>query len=124
MTKLADITAQGIDSFETKNTSLTEAVLEYTPSETLTAAGAASIWGVTVMDSTAAAVNLTLASGETIGQRKLFVMSEASNSSTVTVALHVTFDPEVFTFAQAGDVLELVWYGAKWATLANGGAAV
>jgi len=52
------------------------------------------------------------------------VMIEASNSSTVTVAQHVTSNPEVFTFAAAGDSLVLMWDGTDWSTVANNGAAV
>lgn len=70
MTKLAEITAQGIQSYLDENTGLSEAVLSLAPVETLTAAGAASIWGLTILNSASAAVNLTLGSGEAIGQRK------------------------------------------------------
>lgn len=118
------ITNQGPESWRLQQQDSTEEALKAVPSETLTAAGAASIWGVTILNSASAAANATLAAGEVIGQRKLFVMSDASNSSTVTVAAHVTSSPEVFTFAQVGDTLELVWNGTNWATLANAGATV
>ena len=124
MTVEADITRDGLESWRLQNTSAQEVLYRYNPQQTLTAAGAASIWGTTILDSTGAAANATLAAGEEIGQRKLFVMNVASNSSTVTVANHVTSSPEVFTFAQVGDALELVWNGATWSTLANSNAAV
>ena len=123
MTLEAEIIAQGVESWEFKNASAKKAALNHNPVETLTAAGAASIWGVTVMDSTSAAVNLTLANGEQYGQMKTFVMIEASNSSTITVAQHVTSNPEVFTMAAAGDSLVLMWDGTDWSTVANNGAA-
>lgn len=124
MTLETDITKQGVDSWEFKNATAKNAVLKHSPVETLTANGVASIWGVTVMDSSAATVNVTLANGEQLGQMKTFVMSEASNSSTITVAQHVTSNPEVFTMAAAGDSLVLMWDGTDWSTVANNGAAV
>jgi hypothetical protein len=122
-TKAEDITLEGKDSWFTQNLTKEMLQLLYQPVETVTAAGAASIWGVTILDSASAATNMTLADGEQIGQRKTFVMKDATNSSTVSVTKHVTSDPEVFTFAQVGDALELIWDGAEWATLANANAA-
>lgn len=124
MTLEADITYTGTESWALQNNSTRKVALNHQPSETLTAAGAASIWGVTLMNSAGAAVNLTLANGETYGQQKIVIMIEASNSSTLTVAQHVTSNPEVFTFAAAGDSLILMWDGTDWSTVANNGAAV
>jgi hypothetical protein len=117
------ITFTGAESWRLQGQDAVEEALKASPVETLTAAGAASIWGVTILNSAAAACDATLADGEVIGQRKTFIMSDASNSTTVTVANHVTSDPEVFTFAQVGDALELIWNGTDWSTLANSNAA-
>ena len=104
----AEITYQGLESWRIQNNSAENELLTYWPEEPLTAAGAASTFGVTLMNSASAAVNVTLADGVQIGQQKLFVMTDASNSSTITVAHHVTSDPEVFTCAQVGDTLLLL----------------
>ena len=123
MTLATDIAYQGVASWELQQQSIAKSQLNHNPSETLTAAGAASVWGTTLLDSSGAAVNITLANGELYGQKKTIVMIEASNSSTVTVAQHVTSNPEVFTFAAAGDSLVLMWDGTDWSTVANNGAA-
>lgn len=121
MTLETDMDYAGLESWLKQNNTAESQILSYKPEETKTAAGAASIWGVTLMNSASAAVNLTLANGQQIGQKKVFVMTEASNSSTVTVAAHVTSSPEVFTFAQAADTLELMWNGTHWVTALNSG---
>ena len=123
MTAESDIAWYGLQTWQSLNDSAGKAIHNHEPHETLTAAGAASIWGITVLNSASAACNATLADGEMIGQIKTFVMSNASNSSTVTVAHHITSDPEVFTFAQVGDTLVLLWDGTDWITLVNVGAA-
>jgi hypothetical protein len=73
----------------------------------------------TEIDSSAGAVPVTLQNGLRVSQRKTFTMSDASNSSTVSVTTHETSSPEVFTFAQTTDVLVLEWTGALWWTVKN-----
>ena len=83
-----------------------------------TAAPAASIVGVSTIDSTDNAVDATLAAGIEIGQMKMFVMTEASNSSTVSIILHETSDPEVATFDAVDEYLLVLWTGTEYATVA------
>jgi parallel beta-helix repeat protein len=71
----------------------------------------------TNIDSSGGAVTGTLGSGVTAGDQKLIVMTEASNSSTVSVTNHVTSDPEVFTFDAVDEALLLQWTGTEWMTV-------
>lgn len=77
-----------------------------------------------IINSNGGAVTSTLGDGKFVGQRMIFTMSDASNSSTVSVTTHETESPEVFTFAQTTDVLILEWTGALWWTVKNIGVAV
>lgn len=120
---------------------------ELTPGEatgwTLAVAGAPGIWdevsrstaqpetatgtisllssGPTSIDSSGGAVTATLGSGDYIGQMKTIVMTDASNSSTVTITLHVSGNPTVYTFAVLSETLVLMWTGeapdAEWTTI-------
>lgn len=92
--------------------------------ETLTAAGACSIYGLTSFDTTAAAMAMTLADGTYIGQTKELTMTVDGGDVTLTVAKHETSSPEVFTLADVGDYLNLVWSGTVWITVKNYGAGV
>lgn len=80
--------------------------------------------GTTQLDSSGGAITGTLADGAVVGQTKTITMTDATTSSTVSVAHHTTSDPEVFTFAQVGDTLILMWNGTDWMTVFNNGAAV
>lgn len=80
--------------------------------------------GTTLLDSSGGAITGTLADGPIIGETKTIIMTDATTSSTITVAHHVTSDPEVFTFAQVGDTLILKWNGTDWMTVFNNGVAV
>lgn len=71
----------------------------------------------TEINSSGGAVTATLGSGTTIGQQKMFVMTQASNSSTLSVTNHVTSDPEVFTFDAVDEALLLQWTGTEWMTV-------
>ena len=82
-----------------------------------TTAPALSPFGSSSLDSTANAVDGTLAAGTYIGQVKVIVMTEASNSSTVTIANHVTSDPEVATFNAVDETGVFMWTGTEWATI-------
>ena len=79
----------------------------------------------TAIDSSGGAATITLNDGLFDGQRKKITMSDASNSSTVSVTSHETSDPEVFTFAQTTDSLTLEWDAANafWYTVKNIGVA-
>jgi hypothetical protein len=85
--------------------------------ETITASGALSLIVPTQLDSTAGAIAGTLADGTVIGQKKYIVMTNATNSSTVSVAHHATSDPEVATFDAVDEFIELVWTGTEWETV-------
>lgn len=92
--------------------------------ETLTAAGACLIYGLTNLNTTAGAMAMTLADGTYIGQVKEIYMSVDNGNATLTVTSHTTSSPEVFTFADVGDYLKLIWCGTKWATDINCGVGV
>ncbi len=93
--------------------------------ETLTAASPTlQFWGTSSLDSTSNAVGGTLGSGSEIGDTKIIVMTEASNSSTVSVTNHETSDPEIITFAAVDDTAVLLWTGTEWITIKLSGATV
>jgi len=85
---------------------------------------ALNVFGHSDLDSSDNAVNSTLADGQIPGQIKTIRMTNASNSSTVTVAKHETESPEIFTFADVSDFLELIWTGAYWSTVKNIGVDI
>jgi len=85
--------------------------------ETITASGALSLIVPTLLNSAAGAIAGTLADGTTVGQKKYISMSNAANSSTVSIAKHVTSNPEVATFDAVDEYLELVWTGNEWETI-------
>jgi len=87
--------------------------------ETILASGALSIVdGVeSYLDSAAGAITGTLADGTYVGQLKHISMQGAANSSTVSIAHHVTSDPEVATFDAVDEYLLLAWTGTEWETV-------
>lgn len=86
--------------------------------ETLTTASPTlKVAGATNLNSASNAVNGTLPSGSFVGQMKTVTMTNAANSSTLTVTNHQTSDPEVFTFDAVGETLVLVWNGTDWCTV-------
>lgn len=88
--------------------------------ETVTAASPTlSTTRASKLDSTSNAITATLGSGDYVGQIKTIVMTNASNSSTVSVTNHVTSDPEVFTFDAVDEYLVLMWTGTEWVTVAG-----
>jgi len=78
---------------------------------------------VTDLDSSGGAVTVTCPDGIYEGQRKVFTMSDATTSSTVSVTSHETSSPEVGTLADVGDYLVLEWsvVNAYWWTVKNVG---
>jgi len=88
--------------------------------ETVTAASPTlTIHGGTALDSTSTAITATLGDGHYIGQLKTIVMTDASNSSTVSATHHETSDPKVATFDAVDEYWLLVWTGTEWATVSN-----
>lgn len=74
-------------------------------------------YGSSALDSTSNKVDSTLGSGPYIGVIKTIIMTEASNSSTVTVTNHVVSDPEIGTFNAVDQTWVLQWTGTEWITL-------
>ena len=97
---------------------------QYGETETATGTFTASLnIQTTLIDSSGGAVTVTCPNGVYYGQRKIFRMTNATTSSTVSVTSHTTSSPEVFTFADADDRLTLEWDGVTWWTANNVGAA-
>jgi len=116
----ADIAASAgsIGTAELADSSVTSDKLASSASETVTtAAPALSIVGSTEIDSSSNAVDATLAAGTYIGQIKVIVMTDASNSSTVSIANQQTSDPEVATFDAVDETGVFMWTGTEWITL-------
>jgi hypothetical protein len=72
---------------------------------------------VNIIDSSVNAVDGTLADDTEIGRETYIVMTDASNSSTVSIASHVTSDPEVATFNATDETLTLKWNGTEYETI-------
>jgi hypothetical protein len=92
--------------------------------ETLIVAGACSIYGLTSFDTTSGAMAMTLADGTHIGQTKELTMTVDNGNVTLTIASHKTSSPEIFTFADVGDYLKVVWCGLVWETVINNGVTI
>jgi hypothetical protein len=85
---------------------------------TLTIAAPAIVPGsVNKIDSGTQAVDATLADDTVIGRQTKIVMTEASNSSTLTIASHETNDAEVATFDAVDEYLVLEWSGTEYVTI-------
>lgn len=85
---------------------------------TLTTGSPAIVPGSTnLLNSVGGAITATLADDTVVGRHTLMIMTEASTSSTVTIAKHTTSDPEVATFDAAGEVLDLMWMGTEYVTI-------
>jgi hypothetical protein len=83
--------------------------------------------GVTLITTTgggSATGNMVLPDGSAPGQMKLIVLEVDDGNAKVSVTTHNTSTPEIFTAADAGDNLLLVWGGDQWSTVALGGWAV
>lgn len=87
--------------------------------ETISSDGALSIWIASDLDSSGAALALTLADGNRVGQQKMISMSVAGNNADVTIAHHETADSEVARFDAVDEYLLLAWTGTEWATVSN-----
>lgn len=100
---------------------------DYDVQETATGTFTSRAWiPVTVIDSSAGAVTVTLGSvdADMRGHIKTIVMTDATNSSTVSVTNHETSNPEVITFSAVDDTAVLLWTGTEWITLTLSGATV
>ena len=93
--------------------------------ETITGNVDLRFWGVSYLDSSGGAITATLNSDPAqIGVIKIIKMTNATASSTLSVAKHETSAPEVFTFADVGDTLILMWNGTVWVTISNVGCTL
>jgi len=102
---IIEILPKGIGETSVVNVALTTTAPAITPGSVVT------------IDSGSNAVDATLADDTVIGRLTVMVMSDASNSSTVSIAHHVTSDPEVATFDAVDEVLVLMWTGTEYATI-------
>ncbi len=91
--------------------------------ETITAtavAQAANVFGATNLVGVAAmAGGVTLADGTGLGQEKVLVMTDATNSVVVTVENHALGAATELTFAAVDQTVVLVWQGSHWFELKN-----
>lgn len=86
--------------------------------EVLTAASPTlTVYGSSSIDSTSNAVDGTLGSGTFIGQVKRIVMTNSSNSSTISITNHQTSDPEIATFDAVDEYGVFEWSGTEWVTI-------
>lgn len=74
-------------------------------------------WAPTKLDSSSNAINATLGDGTYVGQIATIVMSDSSNSSTVSITHHETSDPEVATFDEVDETGMFMWTGTEWTTI-------
>lgn len=108
-----------------RNTFLGQFYFDSSAPRTYTTTGSMGAYhGLAYLDSASGALTMTMPNGITVGQFCTIVMTNATASSTVSVTNHETSDPEVFTFAQVGDTLTLMWQGDQWITVANSGVTV
>lgn len=91
--------------------------------QTLSAAGAASVVGITYLDGSSAGFQATLANGPRVGAKKVFSLIDATNPVTLDVATHKTSSPENFTFSTLYGMIEFTWVGDKWITSEQDNAA-
>lgn len=68
-------------------------------------------YGVHIINSSGAGITGTLADGSHIGQSVKFVCKVAGNNIDITVANHITSNPEVIRLDTAGEWVEFVWDG-------------
>ncbi len=78
-------------------------------------------FGAHIINSSGAGVTGTLAAGDRIGESVKFVCKVAGNNIDITVANHVTSDPEVIRLDTAKEWVELVWDGTDWVEVDGNG---
>jgi len=72
---------------------------------------------VTYLNPAAGAITATLADDTVPGRLTTIIMQTTATSSTVSIAHHVTSDPEVATFDAIDETLVLIWTGTEYATI-------
>ena len=96
-------------------------------SDTISAAGAVSLTSDVTKIASSAAISITLAAGTFPGQRKTLVMTGDGGDVTMTQADGNLLAGDVGTsivWIDVGDLVELVYTGAKWAVALNKGATI
>lgn len=96
-------------------------------SDTISAAGAVSLTSDVTKIASSAAISITLAAGTFPGQRKTLVMTGDGGDVTMTQADGNLLAGDVGTsivWNDVGDLVELVYTGAKWAVALNKGATI
>ena len=91
--------------------------------ETITEAGALSIFGASSLDGTdagGAGAAITLAAGTHIGEVKTIVCTEATTTFTLTIAAHAEGDGKEVLFDAVDESLTLTWTGTEWETVHSG----
>ncbi len=77
--------------------------------------------GTHIISSNTAPITGALADGTVVGQRVAFVCKVAGNNIDITVAHHVTSDPEVIRLDTAKEWVELLWDGTDWVEVSGNG---
>ena len=91
--------------------------------DTRAEAGAVSLTSVVTLVTTTSARAITLAAG-TAGQIKIIMMTVDGGDATLTPAGGILGGTTTITFGAIGDVVVLVYSGAKWAVASNVGCTV
>lgn len=86
------------------------------PVETATGTFTASPYGTTDVDTSSAAVTVTLPSGTFPGQVKTFTsyVDGTSNASTIVITNHATADGEVMNINATDESIQFFWTGTEW----------
>ncbi len=77
--------------------------------------------GINVINSSGAGITGTLADGDFTGQRVKFSCKVAGNNIDITVANHVTSNPEVIRLDTAKEWVELIWDDTDWVEVDGNG---
>jgi len=86
--------------------------------EIVTGTVALQRFGTSYLDSSSGVVTATLPDGLMPGDIKIIRMSDAANSSTVSVRRDAAGNPKVGTFSTTDDYWILMWSGNEWVTVA------
>ena len=74
-----------------------------------------------IVTSSGAEVSGTLAAGSSTGEMVSFMCKVAGNDIDITVANHVTSDPEVIRLDTAAEWIDLLWDGTDWVEVGGNG---
>ena len=98
-------------------------VIPFAAAQALTGAGAANVTSYYTAWTTSSTDALTLAAGTVKGQLKKIQMIVDGGTGTLTIANPVSSSLDVWSFADAGDFIVLIWTGTAWAIIEAGNAA-